>query len=353
MFDIDHHVWTLSKSGARSLGLTCDADGLFLGLTPLLQRADGIFAPRPPAELQRLLVRGFGIPFQLDRLMHGLAAVASALNANNLCRARIAAVHLRLPDLPDVLARLDMELEDVELKLDRIAKTTAAGDWEPAKHPRTGTAPNPGWFAPTGNGGGESDTAIRPTLVSDHPGSDGRLHLPPGDRNDEIGDLLEWIANAKPEDAAGINSEIDRLFYQVGDFQDGNALHHALATVLANPDDATRQQVLNDYEPITHRDNPGAGADLITDLATGALFGPALRPGEAAAGAARQTLQPKKVLQRARKQPRTFGNSAGLLADAKLKTHLLLMRRRRDYARIFPSLINGRTVSQQVSNPSI
>jgi hypothetical protein len=141
-------------------------------------------------------------------------------------------------------------------------------------------------FAPT-DGGGESAGAIRPSLVSDHPGSDGRLHLPPGERNDEIGDLLEWIANAKPEDVAGINSEIDRLFYQVGDFQDGNALHHALATVLANPDDATRQQVLDDYEPITHRDNPGAGADLTTDLATGALFGPALKPGaEATAGTA-------------------------------------------------------------------
>lgn len=288
LLDSDRHLWTLSKGGPQSLGLSCDADGLFLGPVALLQRrTSGGFVLRPQPELERILARGFGIgvPVQLDRLMPGLSVVASALNANDLCRARIAAVQLRVPDLPDAFARLDMQLEDVQLKLDRIGKTAAAGDWDPAEHPRTGTPPNPGWFAPT-DGGGESAGAIRPTLVSDHPGSDGRLHLPPGDRNDEIGDLLEWIANAKPEDVAGINSEIDRLFYQVGDFQDGNALHHALATVLANPDEATRQQVLNDYEPITHRDNPGAGADLITDLATGALFGPALRPGEAAAGAA-------------------------------------------------------------------
>lgn len=201
MFDSDHHLWTLSKGGAHSLGLTCDADGLFLGRTPLLQRNAGVFAPRPQAELRRLFARGFSISVELDRLMLGLAAVSSALNANNLCRARIAAVQLRLPNLPDALANLEMELDDIELKLDRVSKTTAGGDWDPDKHPRTGTAPNPGWFAPTD--GGDSDGA-QPTLVADHAGDDGRLHLPPGERNDEIGDLLEWIANAKPEDAPAI-----------------------------------------------------------------------------------------------------------------------------------------------------
>jgi hypothetical protein len=49
-----------------------------------------------------------------------------------------------------------MQLEDIDRKLERIAKTTAAGDWKPAgggwdpdKHPRAGTSPNPGWFAST------------------------------------------------------------------------------------------------------------------------------------------------------------------------------------------------------------
>ena len=285
MLETDHHLWTLSKGGPQSLGLSCDADGLFLGPTPLLQRsASRGFAPRPQAELERILARGFGVGVWLDRLMPGLVAVSSALNADNLCGARIAAVQLRIPDLPDVLTRLDMQLEDIQLSLDRVSKTTAAGDWDPAEHPRTGTPPNPGWFAPTGDDG-EFDGALRPTLVSDN-SNGGRLHLPSGDRNDEIGDLLEWIANAKLEDVQGINSEIDRLFYQVGDFQDANALHHALATVLANPDDATRQQVLEDYEPITHRDNPSAGADLTTDIALDALFGPALRPAERGASAA-------------------------------------------------------------------
>jgi hypothetical protein len=43
------------------------------------------------------------------------------------------------------------------------------------------------------------------------------VHLSPGDRIDELGDLLEWIANAKPSDAPAIYKEIDRQYIQNGD----------------------------------------------------------------------------------------------------------------------------------------
>jgi hypothetical protein len=76
--------------------------------------------------------------------MHGLGNVAAALNANDQGLARIAAVHLCIPDLPDIAARDEMEATDVLIK---------SGDWDPALHPRTGTAPNPGWFATTGSSG--------------------------------------------------------------------------------------------------------------------------------------------------------------------------------------------------------
>jgi hypothetical protein len=36
-----------------------------------------------------------------ERLMGGLATVASALNANDRCLARIAAVHLKIPDIDE------------------------------------------------------------------------------------------------------------------------------------------------------------------------------------------------------------------------------------------------------------
>jgi hypothetical protein len=64
-----------------------------------------------------------------------LATVAAALNADDQCRARIAAVHLRIPDLADHRARSEMEAEDTIIK---------SADWNPDLHPRTGTPPNPG-----------------------------------------------------------------------------------------------------------------------------------------------------------------------------------------------------------------
>jgi hypothetical protein len=70
--------------------------------------------------------------------MKGLATVASALNANDPGLARIAAVHLRIPDLPSLTARDDMEAADILIK---------SVDWNPALHPRAGAPPNPGWFA--------------------------------------------------------------------------------------------------------------------------------------------------------------------------------------------------------------
>jgi hypothetical protein len=221
--------------------------------------------------------------------MSGLDAVASALNAGDLCRARIAAVHLRIPDLPNAFARLDMQLEDVALKLDRIGKTTAAGDWNPAagsgwdpdKHPRAGTGPNPGWFAPTSGG----DSNISPTLVSDKPADDGRLHLPPGERDDEVADLLEWIANSNPEDTSAIRAEIQRLYSAVGDKMGASALNQALSDVLEDPSRETRQWVLDNYEIYTRTD-PAEVGQFGDNLVTEALLGPASSFPKAGAEAA-------------------------------------------------------------------
>ena len=92
-------------------------------------------------EIERLLQRIEGMQRRIDGLMAGLSTVASALNANDPCLARIAAVHLRIPDLPNKAMRGRIEAEDALIKY-------GGGDWNPALHPRTGTPPNPGWFAP-------------------------------------------------------------------------------------------------------------------------------------------------------------------------------------------------------------
>src|SRR5487761_423565 len=125
-----HQVWRLSEYGEDNLGLACTEQGLVFGRTPLIERRDGRFVVRDRNEIEYLLSRAYRNALPLQRLMTGLANVASALNANDPCLARIAAVHLQIPDLPNRAARDDMEAADVLVK---------SGDWNPALHPRTGT----------------------------------------------------------------------------------------------------------------------------------------------------------------------------------------------------------------------
>ncbi len=150
-----YHLWRLSAGGDRNLGLCCTEEGLFLGGTPLIEQRGGTYVVRPQADLDRLFGRAYcGETAAVARVIRGLAAVASALGRNNLALAQIAAVHLRLPDLPDTLVRAALEAEDLLIKRGSAA-------WDEARHPRTGTPPNPGWFAPS-NGAAQS----RPTQTA-------------------------------------------------------------------------------------------------------------------------------------------------------------------------------------------
>lgn len=144
---IGEHVWQLTEGGDNSLGLSCTSEGLFLGRTPLIERRDDGYFIRPQAELERLLGRAFGGQIIVDNLMPGFAAVTGALDTRHLPLAQIAAVHLRLPDLPDLIARVGVEAEDRLIKLDRFNERLARA-WDETAHPRIGTSPNPGWFAP-------------------------------------------------------------------------------------------------------------------------------------------------------------------------------------------------------------
>src|ERR1700719_2194598 len=101
MIPAGHHLWRLSAGGERNLGLCCSEDGLFLGRTPLIERGGGAYVVRPQADLDRLFGRAYGEEAAVARVMPGLASVAAVLSRDNLALAQIAAVHLRLPDLPD------------------------------------------------------------------------------------------------------------------------------------------------------------------------------------------------------------------------------------------------------------
>jgi hypothetical protein len=245
--------WRLNERTVDNLGLACTEEGLFLGRTPLIERRGKRFVVRERIEVERLLKRAYQTEPAVHRLMPGLATVAAALNADDQCLARIAAVHLQIPDLPSEAARDSVEAEDVLIKL---------ADWKPALHPRTGTSPNPGWFAPT-DGGSEDELPLRIAQNEDKSratdlapiAADTPVRLPPGDRIDELGDFLEWLANAQPDDEKVIRAEIKRYYYDVGDTAGGNALNAALSDVLEpGVTREIQQEILDAIAPYANAD---------------------------------------------------------------------------------------------------
>jgi hypothetical protein len=261
-----HPIWRLSEAGADNLGLACNEEGLLLGRTPLIARQGGRFVVREPHDIQRLLSRAYRTEVDARPLMGGLAAVAAALNANDLLLARIAAVHLRIPDLPDEAARERLEAEDHLIKYASGRRTAKIGDseWNPALHPRADAPPNPGWFAPRDGASGDDSSPTRvadnetPTRQADASSNadDDRVKLPPSDDDiDELHDLVEWIANAKPEDEAAIRAEIKKHFYDVGDTAGGDALNRALSDALeAGNNKKARQEILDNIAVFAKND---------------------------------------------------------------------------------------------------
>jgi hypothetical protein len=284
-----HPIWRLSEAGADNLGLACDDKGLFLGRTPLIERQEGRFVVRDPHDLQRLFSRAYRTEVDAKRLMGGFATVAAALNANDLLLARIAAVHLRIPDLPDRAARDALEAEERLIKSARGSIAAKSGDWNPTLHPRAGAPPNPGWFAPAA--GASSDDSPR-TRAAENESSpyrsdaspeppDDRVTLPPSnDDIDELHDLVEWIANAKPEDEAAIRAEIKKHFYDVGDTAGGDALNRALSDSLeAGNNKKARQEILDSIADFAKND-PAIIGFIRENLPLLAI--PGMGPGRAA-----------------------------------------------------------------------
>jgi hypothetical protein len=278
------HMWRLSEAGEDNLGLACSDDGLLIGRTPLIEKRDGQFFVRQQYDIERLLSRAYRTEIRADRLMSGLTSVARALNADDQCLARIAAVHLRIPDIPDRTARDAMEAMDVFVK---YARDEGGGDnnWNPALHPRAGTPPNPGWFAPT-DGSGESSPVrtaqnndpTRRSDTSSGPDNDW-VHLRPGPKRiDELADLIEWIANAKPEDVPAITAEIDRRFKNVGWEAAATDLKNMLA-VLTRPGITRedRQQYLDRLDLYTRVD-PAEYLEIFGFASSFALAGGGIPP---------------------------------------------------------------------------
>lgn len=257
-------------------GLSCDRDGIALGPVPLISRTSSgtgsaRYATRPPVEM----ARAFGLAYRtmsaadLEHCLTGLDRIAKAFDRGDRALAVIMAVHLRLP----------------EIDTPGMAKLAAATDL----HKYSPDQPR----VPAGNPDGGEWTSVGETVGAElaQATGDERVHLPPGQRNDELGDLLEWIANAKPADRAAIDAEIKRLYFDVGDSFGGGAMEQALNDAMEATGRADRERILRDYEPYTHGD-PADVAQARAALAGAALLTPLLGEGagaEAAASSAAET----------------------------------------------------------------
>lgn len=121
-------MFTLSKKRG-SFGLDCNAQGLALAGVPLLRRAEKGFVSRPMEEVQWLIDRAYQTKVDATPLIGGLDAVARALSGNEMVRAMIAAILLKLPELDwDGAVRI-AQADDMLSKYDPDEPRDRRGRW--------------------------------------------------------------------------------------------------------------------------------------------------------------------------------------------------------------------------------
>jgi len=168
-------------------GVCCDQNGVYVGGVPLLERTKSNtmeWQPRPLAALDRELGIRYGLPIELNSKLSGLAAVARALSRGDLLHARIATLHLQLPDPPTRSRPPRSTNEIIDLARQLSASDLLKAGWDPAKHPRW-PAGSPGGvggeFAPADTGS-EANSPVVPaqgTLTAPWPLElPGRIPLP-------------------------------------------------------------------------------------------------------------------------------------------------------------------------------
>ncbi len=130
-------------------GVVCGESGLAVGGVALLERAPSRtqagWSVRSLAELDAALSARYQLAVDVSSKVRGMAVVARALDKGNIALAQIAALLLQFPDPPD-LAKLNSG--GAALASELICSGLVKGDWNSDAHPRTGTPPNSGWFAP-------------------------------------------------------------------------------------------------------------------------------------------------------------------------------------------------------------
>ena len=158
----------LSEPSARR-GVSCDANGAFIGAIPLLkrlsERGKDWWAPRDSVRLSKQMALEFGLPIDMSRKAGGLRAICNALNDGDIVRAQIAAVLLGIPDAPASAKGKPSRDQMIKFIRDLDWSGMIKADWDPDEHPRWPAGSGQGGqFAPEGEGDGEcnrTETARR------------------------------------------------------------------------------------------------------------------------------------------------------------------------------------------------
>lgn len=148
---MDEDVFEYLIFRLRSDAVDCDGNGLRIAGRDLLRREGRESSPLRYAllaieEIEERLWQAYGCKVSAAGKLRGLQVVADALNRGEVARAQIAALLLKIPDpapansFPPTVAKR------------RHEGGWLLKDWDADEHPRTGTPPNPGWFAPTDGG---------------------------------------------------------------------------------------------------------------------------------------------------------------------------------------------------------
>lgn len=286
---VDNGVDEVS-SKPKTFGLSCGPTGLDLAGVPLLRRDGARFEPRPPAEIDYLLERAYRAEGKGSAVGDTLEAVAYALNCGKTAAATALARTLRLPRL-DWDGAVRIAYADTALR--KAYNPNEPRDWHGRWTSGAGSqgtsvtqssssglplpppSRSPRWLQLASNDATMASGApilsppAEPESVKLLPSD--WVSLPQGDgRIDEVADLLEWIANAKPEEALDIRKEIKRKYYDVGDSFGGDMLNISLGDAIQS--DVTREQrqeILETLDHLSRRDPVAAGGinDMVRMLA--------------------------------------------------------------------------------------
>lgn len=117
------------ESDTGGLGLSCTSRGISLAGVPLLRLTPSGFAPRPADEIGALIKRAYSRDIDPADLATGLDVIAQALNRDDLGRAMIAALRLRLPELDWKGATRIAKAHDALIKYNPDELRDARGRW--------------------------------------------------------------------------------------------------------------------------------------------------------------------------------------------------------------------------------